>query len=518
MLMLVAGGGSSPAEIEAAVVRLLELGLIVAAIVFAVRVLRHGPYGLPRRMQRRFRARAHVTWIERPFLGWTRTWLGTDGWAVGAATDTVGVVGPHDSGKTHGVLIPQALLWGGPLISTSTKPDVLRATAGRRQALAEQLAGKVYVYAPTTPPGVLIEGLRPVHWSPLAGCTDPQVTFLRVEALVNTTQVGRGVEDPTHWRAGAARVLRPYFFAAAHHKVRSGDLTVVRQWLSNHEFEEPLAILDGLRSFEADQWATELRGVADTPPRERGSFFSAAEHALAATANPNVLRSSMETELDPVEFLATRSTLYIVSPSEHQAAVAPLISALIESIVVAAYELHRVGRLEHRLLLSLDELANIAPLPSLGSIASQGNSQGVNLCWAAQSLAQLRERYGVHAADAIWSETTAQIVFGGMSDGTTLQGLSSLIGERLVTMRGTSTENWTGRRHRTRMAAYRPRVTPAQLAQLRPGWALLFHRPGQAFALRAPIVEERRAFRPALLQWPAPTPAEKPAVLEPAEE
>jgi type IV secretion system protein VirD4 len=511
--MLVELAGVSLSRSDAAgLVRLLQIALVVAALVLLVRIFRRGPYRLRQRVPLELTALPWARWMQRPFLGWARSWWGGSSWIVGSAGTTTGVIGPHESGKTFGVLVPQLLLWGGPAVSTSTKPDVIRATGGRRLGLAEELGGRVYVYAPTSAPGELVEGLRPMRWSPLAGCQDTRIATLRVDALVNTARVSGGVEDPTHWRAGAARVLRPYFLAAAHHPVRPGDLSVVHDWLARREFDEPLGILDGLGSFDGDQWAAGLRGVADTPPRELGSFFSAAENALLATADPKVLRSTTGTDLDPVEFLTTRSTLYIVSPSEHQVVVAPLISALVESIVIAAYDLHRAGRLDRRLLLSLDEIANIAPLPSLGSIASQGTSQGVNLSWAAQSLAQLRDRYGPDMAYAIWSESTAKVVFGGLADGPMLNDLSTLIGERRVTMRGSST-SWMGGSHSTRTTVYRPRVTPGELAQLRSGWALLHYRPGRAFAIRVPIAPKRLAFRRAMLPWPAPAPAAQQAAV-----
>jgi type IV secretion system protein VirD4 len=497
---------------QAAIVRLLQFAFVIAVLVLLVRVFRRGPYGLRQRVPLSMTALPWVTWMQRPFLGWARSWWGGSSWVVGTDGDTTGVIGTHGSGKTFGVLVPQLLLWGGPAVSTSTKPDVIRATGGRRLRLAEKLGGRIYVYAPTSSPGELVEGLRPMRWSPLAGCQDTRTATLRVDALVNTARVSGGVEDPSHWRAGAARVLRPYFLAAAHHPVRPGDLSVVHDWLARREFDEPLGILDRLGTFDGDQWAAGLRGVADTPPRELGSFFSAAENALIATADPKVLRSTMATDLDPVEFLVTGSTLYIVSPSEHQVAVAPLISALVESIVVGAYDLHRAGRTRRRLLLSLDEIANIAPLPSLGSIASQGTSQGVSLSWAAQSLAQLRDRYGHDMATAVWSESTAKVVFGGLADGQALQELSTLIGERPVTVRG-SASSWMMGAQRTRTTVYRPRVTPGEIAQLRSGWALLLARPARAFAIRVPIAPKRLAFRRALLPWPAPAPAAQQAAV-----
>src|SRR5215472_16226648 len=472
----------------------------ILGALYLLRQLRcRAPYKLPRVLPWKLVRRARVTWRERPFFGWGRDWFGITRFAFGTHEDSVGVVGPPRVGKTAGVLIPQALMWGGSLISTSTKPDILRASAGRRLQLALQHGGKVYLYAPTA--AGPMEGMRPVRWSPLAGCHDPRIAALRVETLVQAAQTGRGIENADHWRAGASRILRPYFLAAANHPERQGDFTVVREWLAGQVFREPLAILTSLRTFGGDYWAAELRGVADTPERERGSFFSSAQNAVAATADPNVLRSCSRTDLEPVEFLTTRSTLYIVSPSEHQEAVAPLISALIEYIVTIAYELHREGRLPARLGLGLDELANIAPLPKLESIVSQGGGQGVSTTWAAQSQAQLRHRFGEHAADAIWSATRSKLVFGGLADGNSLNQLSRLIGDHRVKSQTTTTERRQGgsRRQTTTGYEWRPRVSAAELRQLPPRWALLLYHERKPYLLRAPIAAKRLRLRRALL-------------------
>jgi type IV secretory pathway TraG/TraD family ATPase VirD4 len=320
-------------------------------------------------------------------------------------------------------------------------------------------------------------------------------------------QVGRGVENADHWRAGACQILRPYFLAAAHHPRRPGDFTVVLEWLAVKEFEEPLTILTGVRSADADLWARELLGVAGMQAeKERESFFSAARTALKAMSDPNVVRSATGTDFDPVEFLRTRSTLYIVSPSEHQEAVAPLISALIESIVNVAYELHRAGALRDRLLLSLDELANIAPLPSLGTIVSQGAGQGVLVSWAVQSHAQLRHRYGKDAAEAIWSATRCKLIFGGLADTEALEQISRMIGDHRVPTRSISVGHG-GQRQETRGHEWRPRLTVGDLRGLPPKWGVLVYHHRRPYALRVPVAARRWQFRQALGSVAPPPPA-----------
>jgi type IV secretion system protein VirD4 len=451
---------------------------------------------------------------QRPYLGWSRGLVHRHRLAAGAPEDSVGIVGPPRRGKTMGMIVPQLLLWGGPAVSTSTKPDVLRATAGWRLALARQHGGGVYVYAPSSQGPV--EGLRPVRWSPLDGCTEPRVARLRVDALVAAAKPGKGMQDPSHWEAGATRVLRPYFLAAACHPRHPGDFFLVRQWLARQEIEEPLAILTGLNSPAGFQWAAELAGVTHVPDGERGSFYSAAEIALAATSDPAVLDSCSATELDIERFAETRSTLYIVSSTEDQRSLAPLVSALIESIVTKIYDLHRDGRLRARLLLSLDELANIAPLPSLSEIVSQGAGQGVNVSWALQSLAQLRHCYGEEAAEAIWSATSAKLIFGGLADYQLLDRVQHLVGEHEVEVKSKTVGHGGGRvGHSTQVTkskTWRPRLSVAELRSLPRGWALLLYHHMEPYCLRVPIAHHRSFFRRALLPWVAPdtVPAQPP--------
>jgi len=501
-------------------------GLLAVVVLWVIRRTPCiGPYRLPRVLPWRLSRRPVVIWREGPFLGWSRGRLGQTRWAFGSREDSVAIVGPpRISGKTAGIVIPQAAMFDGALVTTSTKPDVLRHTVARRLALAREHGGDVYVYAPTADGPV--EGFRPMRWSPLAGCEDPLVAAMRVDALVTVADVGRNVENADHWRAGAARILRAYFLAAAHHPSRPGDFSVVTRWLSLHEFREPLVILSGLPLDGAQDWAADLAGVDQrTNDRERSSFFAAAATALKVTAVPRVLRSCSATDIDPAEFIRTRSTLYIISPSEYQSGLAPLCSALVESIVHEAYRLHdahgprsaldlrrlatQVGRLlsggdplpqeagPPRVLLQLDELTNIAPLPSLESIVSQGAGRGVPCCWTVQSLAQLRNRYGDHAAEAIWSASTCKLIFGGLADVSTLDQVSRLVGDHRVRTRTVSIDP-EGYRRRTYGYEWRPRLAPSQLRELPRKWTVLLYHQRRPYALRAPIAARKRRLRDAV--------------------
>lgn len=357
---------------------------------------------------------------ERPFLGFSRGLWITPYHAYGRQQDTVAIVGPPRAGKSSGILIPQLALWAGPAVTTSTKLDVIQATLYRRRQLAERNGGQVHVYAPTQAGPVA--GIAPMRWSLLQGCEDPVVCHARVRSLVYAagSGTGSGTSDATHWREGASAILRGLFAAAAVDPHRPCDLRLVLNWLYAHELDSPAAALsDHGERMESNAWADlreQLLGMRRTESKELSSLFSAARTALSALTNPLILDRSRNAHFDVDAFLASGSTLYIATSSTHQRATGPLISALVETIVTRAYELDQLGQLPHRLLLSLDEVANIAPLESLPSMISQGGGQGVNVCWAAQSLSQLRGRYGRDQAEAIWSASNAKVILGGLGD------------------------------------------------------------------------------------------------------
>jgi hypothetical protein len=484
-------------------------GLAMIGLLEVVALSGRPPHCLPRRVIWRLGFWPRLCWTDRLFLGWSRGRTHRWRWAMARREDSVGIIGPPRRNKTMGVITPQLELWRGPAVSTSVKPDVLRATAARRLQLAWAHGGDVYVYAPMARGPV--EGLIPVRWSPLARCRDDAVVPLRVDVLVEASDSGGEAMDANHWRTGAKQILRGCFYAAAHHERSPGNLALVQRWLATKNLQEPLSILSRLGTPAATLWAQELVGVHATPSREQASFFARARDSLAATADPAVMESCSRTDLDVERFLKTRSTLYVVSPSQHQKRVAPLIAALLESIITTAYELHQRGQLDARLLASLDELANIAPLPNLSTHVSQGAGQGVNITWAVQSHAQLRERYGEHTAEAIWSSTTAKLVFGGLADDEQLQRISHLVGEHRVRTKSTAVKSrgllFEGSDHGAQVThgwEWRPRLPAAAIRELRWGWALLLYNDRKAYCLRVPIAQHKWVFRLGLRPWAAP--------------
>ena len=88
------------------------------------------------------------------------------------------------------------------------------------------------------------------------------------------------------------------------------------------------------------------------------------------------------------------------------------------------------ARLDPPLLLALDEIGNLAPLPSLPTLMAEGGGTGITTMPVLQSLAQARTKWSDNAAGTIWDASIVKIVLGGGSNSRDLHDLSTLFGDR----------------------------------------------------------------------------------------
>lgn len=353
-----------------------------------------------------------------------------------SAEDTIGVVGPPRCGKTAGILIPQAMMWAGPMISVSVRDDILRAIADQRARIAAPHGGRIMVFDPAGSSAAEVQRMAgrdlTMRWSPIAGCERPETAKLRAEAMVWAT-FNEG-ERNTYFETHAASLLRCMFHAAA---LAGKGMQDVLGWIDAKDFVTPADLLRRSDSTERQGWTSELLGYAGLGPDERGSAFSTASNALAAFKLSSILRNCSTTDLDLPSFVNGRCSLFVIAGVSMQKALAPLFSAMLESI---AFELiddlarRTGGKLEPRLLMQLDEIANIAPLPDLINLLTVAGGSGLCISYATQSWRQLAARYGEDEMKGIWQSTKAQIVFGSVGDADMLRDISDLMGK---TMEGT---------------------------------------------------------------------------------
>ena len=138
------------------------------------------------------------------------------------------VFGPTGSFKTSGLLVPGILDWQGPLLATSVKPDVLRATMGQRAC-----KGEVTIIDPLGASGEVA-----AQWTPLASCGTwlgaQQMAVMLANAIEQTpTEEQR----PEHrfWKTMGIRFLAPMLHAAA---VKGLCMRDVLHWLDTREDDQ----------------------------------------------------------------------------------------------------------------------------------------------------------------------------------------------------------------------------------------------------------------------------------------
>jgi hypothetical protein len=336
--------------------------------------------------------------------------------------DSVLLVGPPRMGKGLHLVVPWVVDAPGPVVSTSTRPDTLAATLQARRR-----RGSVAIFDPQRLAG-LPGGLA---WSPVRGCEVPRVALVRARGLAASVGFGHSVSDADFWNGQTETVLRCLLHAAALDGRRAVDLY---RWSLNPALAED-AVTTLNRTSSADGWADALESAVHSDPRTRDSIWLGVRQSLAALADPDVLASvdpKPGHEFDPVEFLGSSNTLFLLASAVASGSSVPLIAAFVEDITETARALAARApgaRLDPPLLLALDEIANLTPLPSLPSLMAEGGGSGITTLAVLQSLAQARNRWGEHAADAIWDAATVKVVLGGLGKYRDLDDVARLLGE-----------------------------------------------------------------------------------------
>ena len=333
------------------------------------------------------------------------------------------VFGPPGSFKTTGLVIPAVLEWHGPVLTTSVKPDVIRATRAHRQR-----RGKVVVVDPLG-----ASGLPGAQWTPLATCGTWAGAQQMATSIAEAADFGHAVtSEHKYWRTLGTKLLAPLLFAAA----QSGrTMTGVLGWIDLRDEDEVTPILldagvDGaINAWEASQARTD---------KARNSVYGTAEDLLAIYADERVQAFTEGHDLDVESFLSGDNTVYLYAPVHEQRRLRPLFETVTTQVVQAAQE--RAARspgglLEPRFLAALDEAGNVAALELLPEWATTGRGQGIQLLSVWQDQAQLAHRYGDRAATVL-NGHRAKVFLSGLADVGALELGSKLIGERQVTSHG----------------------------------------------------------------------------------
>ncbi|HEX3509815.1 MAG TPA: type IV secretory system conjugative DNA transfer family protein [Solirubrobacteraceae bacterium] len=325
------------------------------------------------------------------------------------------VIAPPRAGKSSGYVVPWLLEHRGPTLVLSTKRDVYEASIPFRAVL-----GRTWVFDPFGTP-------ESACFTPLVPASSWDGAIRTGEALASAAHPDQTNAANEFWDKEAASMLAPLLHAAA-----AGGLGMDRliHWLDTRSFIEAVRTL---KSIGAHAAADQLEGIERRDERNRETTVMSALNLLRAYRYPQLAAVNGQ-ELTPERFLdGEANTAYVIAAGHDQDALRPVVLALVSSIYEAAVRRARShGALDPPLFILLDEAANIAPVRNLASWLSQCGDHGIVIATIWQSIAQIDQRYGRAARDAICAASTAQVFIPPLAEPTTSGYLSGLLGEELV--------------------------------------------------------------------------------------
>ncbi|MGH9078452.1 MAG: type IV secretory system conjugative DNA transfer family protein, partial [Acidimicrobiales bacterium] len=224
---------------------------------------------------------------------------GAGGLAFARPEQSVLVLGPPRSGKTTSIVVPNVLAAPGAVVSTSTKPDVLRATlAGRAQL------GRCWLFDPTGSVDVPA-GVTPLRWSPVVAARTWGDALVTARGMVGAARPSSPRGDAGHWSERAEAMLAPLLHAAA---LVGADMGSVARWVLRQDLGPAKATLT---SHGAGLATDVLAGLAATDPRELSGIWSTTAGVLAAYRGEAALATSQAPNLDPATLAGGTDTVYI---------------------------------------------------------------------------------------------------------------------------------------------------------------------------------------------------------------
>jgi type IV secretory pathway TraG/TraD family ATPase VirD4 len=371
------------------------------------------------------------------------------------------VVGPPGSGKTLAYFAPLVLAAPGPVLVSSTKPDIVELTWTARSQL-----GPCRVVDPL---GVTA-GLPALRWSPLAGCGDPTRAETLARAFVAGTGTGSGAGADggasAFYREQAAAVLACLLHAAA---LAGADLSTWLRWCGDPTDRAPRTILAehvGAGPGMLDKLASATTGDSRTVGNIRATVATALAWSTVPAARATLAASP--DEVDRIEdLLDAGGTIYLLGKDDPTSPVVPLLTAIAEDVLDRA-ERHALtrpaGRLDPPLVAALDEAPLTAPIPSLPQRVGDGRGRGLSVHYGMQGWPQARARWGEQGSSVLASVTTGLLAFGGSNDPQFNSDIERLCGTRRVQRKDSAG---------TRRGETEPVLAAAEFRQLRTRQALL---------------------------------------------
>lgn len=345
-----------------------------------------------------------------PFCGFVRE-PATGQRKVAESGPMVLVSAPTGTGKTRSVLAPAAVLWGGPAVVVSSKDDLFQLVAQRRYG-PSALIDLRPDYDATYP------GVTSMSFDPTKMITTPDQAVTAANTMMQMSAVGMGsgadsVSDAGIWESNTEGPLAAMLFAAS---LNGEGMDWVLLAVDNMEWEdEKLPVEPGWQMAavavqEFPLLYNGLRRTLNMDPKQRDSIALTMRKAVMPWMRLS-LRGN-QPDAFSADFLDDPdATLYVLSSPE--GAIAGAAVTLLENLVKLWRAKTARREMMHRLLIVIDEAANVAPMPALRRHVGEGRGLGVNLLLAVQASSQFDTVYGSAYANELRDIFPAALILFG---------------------------------------------------------------------------------------------------------
>ncbi|MEJ6549502.1 TraM recognition domain-containing protein [Corynebacterium sp. USCH3] len=307
------------------------------------------------------------------------------------------VSGPSGVGKSRRVLGPGIIIWGGPVVAVSSKPDLIDLCMEKRLS-RPGAHGRTFVLdlSGEVTDAMIPDGAERVVVDPVALIDDDDAAIQMASVLMKTGSAGAGdggKGGDAFWETTSTAPLAAILRAA-------DDVSWALRAMSRVEAPEdgdadaPCWINAVGRLDASPILADELASVATWDGKMRDSVTATMRSAVAPWLQMKVRGRGTERIFTPDLLGHRRATLFMVAPADGVAAGA---ATAVVDFVTSRWRKSQTEPEETRLprlLLCVDELCNTLPWPKLPTVVTESRAMGINLLVAVQATSQFAKRYG----------------------------------------------------------------------------------------------------------------------------
>jgi type IV secretion system protein VirD4 len=327
-----------------------------------------------------------------------------------AGQQGVALAAPPRAGKGTGVVVPNALNWPDSLLCLDIKRENWTLTAGYRTARGQPC----YLFDP------FAEDRRTARWNPFSYVSEDLARRLNdLQRIAEMLYPDPHNVDP-FWTASARSLflgIALYLFETPSLPKTIGE--VLRQGMASddegfgHHWKR---IIQGRNSGSrplSGECVRSLYDVIDLAPVTASSIRKTFTSRLDLWLNPILDAATSESDFDLRELRKRPMSIYVSVNPDDLHRLRPVLSLFFQQAVgLQTRELPENNPvLKHQVLMLLDEFTALGRIPIIAEAISYLPGYNVRVVIVIQTPAQLREVYGIHAAEVMLKSLGARIVF-----------------------------------------------------------------------------------------------------------